>query len=199
MGHWNPGNSPVEVGSWNPRIFIVFIMYRVFFTIPGGCLGFLPSTIYALVFLWFQKLSSLSLVVFFEMNLVVLGLKVRSSFWLLLNRMFWFAGIPDVQRSQTFNIQWVWGVEFGIGTFRWWTLCQDMSRLQLQHYSHNFTYSIMLVKKNIYIRATQHVPSLLDASLYVWATQGGVWHDILWYRPGFQRCGYRRGANWRWS
>ena len=29
-------------------------------------MGFLPSTIYALVFLWFQKLSSLSLVVFFR-------------------------------------------------------------------------------------------------------------------------------------
>ncbi len=35
----NPGiNSPVEVGSWNP---IIYIIYQGFRTIPGGCLGFL--------------------------------------------------------------------------------------------------------------------------------------------------------------
>ncbi len=35
---WNPAVAPVEVGSWNP------IIYRVLH-IPGGCLGFLPSTV----------------------------------------------------------------------------------------------------------------------------------------------------------
>ena len=39
---WNPAVAPVEVGSWNP------IIYRVLY-IPGGCLGFLPSTV------WFLK------------------------------------------------------------------------------------------------------------------------------------------------
>ena len=43
--YWKDGSDiptvgpPVEVGSWNP------VSYRVFFDIPGGCLGFLPSTV----------------------------------------------------------------------------------------------------------------------------------------------------------
>ena len=38
MATRNPARKPVEVGSWNP------IIYRVLY-IPGGCLGFLPSTV----------------------------------------------------------------------------------------------------------------------------------------------------------
>ena len=36
----HPANSPVEVGSWNP------IIYGVFLHPPAGCLGFLPSTVW---------------------------------------------------------------------------------------------------------------------------------------------------------
>ena len=35
--------QPVEVGSWNP------IIYKGFSTIPGGCLGILPSTVLILI------------------------------------------------------------------------------------------------------------------------------------------------------
>ena len=98
--------------------------------------------------------------------------------------MFWFAvasswgGIPDFQRSQTFNIQWVWGLslelEHSDGEHHV-KICQNCNYSAIHIIS-----LIMLVKRNVYIRATQHDPR-----------RSLAWHSLISTRVSTVRVSKR--------
>ena len=89
-------NSPVEVGSWNP------IIYKVFIPIPGGCLGFLNH----------QQFDSSQLQNVFPKNTPMEGCRwrfFREKWWCFCQPLRWMIISVNYNMSINFlNMSWWW-------------------------------------------------------------------------------------------